>query len=463
GHPGHRGTYLGEVTGYNKKLKRVTIELHDTLRQGDSILFTAIDQGRPINKMYVRGRLVNEASAGMTIDIEFNRPIRHSKVFKTSDVALINALRRQYQEARAYRSLHLTCEAYKNQPLRLQGICDGEKVSYVSEEILKKAVSSPITKAQLEKRLLKFGDTIFIGDVDLYMDEDVFIPVSLINQARRTVTDQMTRILAEKKIHHGEIHDVSYPHHTPEVLKNYYIVISDVNQLKPASRLTRRIYMRLQDDLSAYYAACKELQIEPGLYIPSMQTDESLRALTAREDFKDIHHFIVNDYGALELLKDRDVIVGTGFNVYNSVSASHFHHPIVTSYECTHQQLRTMKSASQLIMPIYGYCPNMIMKHCIISQHYFKQKKEHCGMCQKHHYQLIDRKNISFEIMTDDRCYNYILNSVPLYLPKHQDIPISYLVEFTIEDEKTVAEICSCISKNSPLSFPTTQAYYKKK
>lgn len=90
-------------------------------------------------------------------------------------------------------------------------------------------------------------------------------------------------------------------------------------------------------------------------------------------------------------------------------------------------------------MTAYGKTINMHLKHCIISGHYFKEKKIGCNMCKKGNYCLIDRKGEKFRILTDSNCNNLVFNSHCLYLNKLNNLDVDYiLLSFSDENVEMV-------------------------
>ena len=71
---GNKGIIIGKVLQYDKKKKRVLCLLNEDLHQEDSVIFESIDKGRPINKMYVKGKLVSTAYRNEKVEIELIRP-----------------------------------------------------------------------------------------------------------------------------------------------------------------------------------------------------------------------------------------------------------------------------------------------------------------------------------------------------------------------------------------------------
>ena len=75
--------------------------------------------------------------------------------------------------------------AYANTPLAITAICNKHQVSFSSSAPLEKAKTAPSTKEAVVQQLSRLTDTVYeLGSIDYYAD-DVFIPVKLLNEARR--------------------------------------------------------------------------------------------------------------------------------------------------------------------------------------------------------------------------------------------------------------------------------------
>lgn len=136
---GNQGVFLGYVKGYDYRSKRVSIALKNDLTQGDSIVFTEIDKGRPVNKIYYQNKLINKAEAGMNVQIEFDDVVKGGTVNKTISVDTINRMQKTYQEEKKYRKIDMSFKASLNKPCTLVVKCDDEEVSVVSEQIIEEA------------------------------------------------------------------------------------------------------------------------------------------------------------------------------------------------------------------------------------------------------------------------------------------------------------------------------------
>ena len=109
----------------------------------------------------------------------------------------------------------------------------------------------------------------------------------------------------------------------------------------------------------------------------------------------------------------------------------------------------------ELILVAYGKTINMHLKHCIISDYYFNCKKEKCNLCHQGHYNLVDRKNEKFTILTDDNCNNLVFNSHCLYLENVSDVDVDYiLLSFSDENCEECKKVFYDFQNNIILDKP---------
>ena len=201
---GNQGVFLGYVKGYDYRSKRVSIALKNDLTQGDSIVFTEIDKGRPVNKIYYQNKLINKAEAGMNVQIEFDDVVKGGTVNKTISVDTINRMQKTYQEEKKYRKIDMYFKASLNKPCTLVVKCDEEKVSVVSEQIIEEASKRAATKENIIDHLNKLGHTVYEADkIDVELYGELFIPITIINNMRREALSKLDALFAFKKAPQG--------------------------------------------------------------------------------------------------------------------------------------------------------------------------------------------------------------------------------------------------------------------
>ena len=466
---GNQGVFLGYVKGYDYRAKRVSIALKNSLSQGDSIVFTEIDKGRPVNKIFYHNQLIHKADAGQTIQIEFDDVVKSGTVNKTVSLETIERLQKTYSKEKKYRYVNMDFRAYLGSPCTLTVECDHHKVTIVSEQIIEKAIKKATTNDRVHQQLMKLGNTIYdFGEINVFIDGHLFIPITLINDMRREALSQLDKYFSEKKLHTTPIQQLQIVPKVNQACSDYYVTVSRIEQLEEALKHFDHVFYYYNNDLGKALDCFHQFHKEPGLCLPRIMHDQDIDEMLQNPLVQSFQSFIVNDYGSYRQLKGKKIIVGQGFNIYNHFSAAAFKEPVIASCECTRKQIRQMKNYNQnLILPIYGKIENMISEHCMISQSYFNKKVPHCQMCQKHHYALIDRKGISFDIFTDNHCRNHVLHNEPIYVENHSSLNVSYFIMLTTEDKKETKDVLEDIKKytskgdKSRLKLPTIIGYCK--
>ena len=461
--PGNRGQLIGQVVAYNKRLKHVVMTLTDDLTQEDSVVFKAINKGRPVNKIFVNGKLVHTAHKGETCEIEFNEPVDSGDVMKTVSIETIKKIDERITAPHKYRRLDLTLYAYEGGPISLTGVVDHVEVDVTSSEVVSSS-DHPLEEDRIREQLSKLGGTIYeAGEIILYKSEDATVKVSTLNALRRQLVAQLDEKLGLEKIHHEDKHEVTVSQVDDHKSGRYICVCATLEQLDQALDVLDDVYYYYDEHNSEALDLFIKHNKIPGLYLPRILKDEDLYDVDSwRDDFPRV---IVNDYGSYRLWQGHDMIIGNGLNVFNHVSAASFKEPVIASYEVEPKAFKTMQNYNEeVILPIYGKVENMITEHCVVSQYYHGKKIPHCQKCKGHTYHLIDRVGASFPVLTDEVCRNHIFNSVPLYIKKHQKYKASYLILFV--DEKNVKERLNAIINEKTLydeenqKIATTKGYF---
>ncbi len=202
--PNHVGVNIGTVLQY--KDGQVQVKLTDTLYQHDGlrILNEPHDTGLTAVKITMNGKLVAKAEKGDVVWLECTakpKPRKGQKLQKTTDAVLLEKIRRQIGTVRQS-PVRLTYIARINRPFAVQAEDDrGNSVWYESSFITQKAKNAPLSSERIAEALKKTGEEPYeVVSVEGEMD-DIFLPVSVLNEARRAVLQQLSDIRA---ILHGD-------------------------------------------------------------------------------------------------------------------------------------------------------------------------------------------------------------------------------------------------------------------
>ncbi|MCD8027543.1 MAG: DUF3656 domain-containing protein [Erysipelotrichaceae bacterium] len=446
---GNKGVIIGYVLSYNRKLKLVKIKLSDELFQGDSIVFETIDKGRPVNKIYKNGKLVNHASMNDIIDIEFNKFINKGNVRKTVDTKVLHNLQQAYSKPLYKHPINMVFQAKIGFPATLSLKDDHYEVTVKALSNVAKAKTTATTKQRIQSQLNKLGQTPFYANhINIITDDHISIPIKEINELRRKGCEILEYQLSHKIIHKNNKQAIAYPKQKASQKQSFYVQVSSLEQLK---------IVKDYPDIEIIYPyqsnTIKAFQIYPKLILATSKVLKTQEIFDIKQSqiYSLVDTILINNYGAYEGFHNRKLIMGTGMSIYNSFSAEHYSCKKILSNEMNLQEINHIHTdMSKCIIQIYGKIENMVSDYCPISHYYFGYLKKNCNICQNHKFALIDRKNEKFDIITDEYCRMHLMNCRTLLFNNFSLSKIkSGYIHFTNENSQEVMLIMDYFFKKN--------------
>ena len=441
-YPGNRGINLGKVIDYDYQKKLVKIKLETKLKQGDRIDFQGIDYTRTITKLFLNNKLVNFAKANEIIEIELNTPVKKgTPVYKIIDLDLIEKAQASYQKENIKNEIEMYFTGQINTCPNLTIIYQDKVVDTTSNLIIEPASKTPLSSKRIKEQLGKLGNTVFKAEnIIVDFPDNGFFSLKEINQMRRSAIEKLELLLTDTNDININI-DIERKEHLNKKIKGICIRVYTLSQLEAIiDQDIAKIYFPLTNELkdAIFLAAKHHKKIVP--FTGFLSNIKQLYEFKNSDLYQAVDEILVGNYGALEIFKDKKCSLDTTFNLYNSYALSYLKYDAILSLEMSKKQVNNLIDVKQNItMVVYGKTVNMHLKHCIISNHYFNEKRIGCNMCKKGKYSLFDRKGESFTILTDDSCNNLIFNSHHLYINKLNDLKVDYvLLSFSDEDSNTV-------------------------
>lgn len=441
-YPGNRGSDVGTVVNYDSKRKMVKIKLSAPLRQGDRIDFNSLEFTRTVTKLFLNKQLVKRAKANDIIEIELNTPVKKNEsVYKIIDLDLMEKVQATYQKENIKNNIKMSFygELYDFPKLRVD--YQDKSVTIVSKEIVDEASKSPLSQEQIKKQLSKLGNTVFVAkQIEVVFPENGFFNLKEINQMRRDAIEQLENKLISINEQDISVDDVNIQTHITKTIKGIYARVYTLTQLKALVELdVKEIFFPLNHDFSKAWQIAKEYGKSIIPFTGFMINIKQLNQFKKSSIYQDVSQILVGNYGALEIFNDKKCILDTNFNLYNSYALNYLHrYDAILSLEMSQKQVNNLMSVKQnIIMTVYGKSINMHLRHCVISDHYFKRKKIGCNMCKNGSYCLVDRKGEKFTVIGDDNCNNIIFNSHPLFINKLHELEVDYIL-LSFSDENGI-------------------------
>lgn len=447
-YPGNFGVEIGEVTQYDRKEQLVYIKLNQPLAQGDGIRFGYEDNGRVVNKMYWRDRLVNQAKIGEEVAIEFNVKIKEgTKVFRTSSALLIQKLEKEYSEKKIKTPITLKLSGKIGQPLTLTLTLKENQVTLQSSNLVEEATQSALSFERIKQQLSKLGNTVYTAKkVILDLPDNIQFPIKELNELRR----QGIETLDEKRLSHQRQSRIFTPMSITgqeKEIKEIYVHVQTMAQCQAAVEAGAKIICYpFNKSIKDVYELYKNQGVSIIPYVSRIIDDDHLKRIKESELYPLFSKWLVGDIGALHYFADKELMVDSSLNITNSYALKHpaiNHTEVILSVEMTESQMSHLQAGKQKIGYVaYGRLETMITKYCPISQHYFGCQKKGCNQCKNGQYYLIDRKNEQFPILVDEECRMHLYNAKIQYVDELKYLQVDFIVlKMTIETNEEVKRV----------------------
>lgn len=439
--PSNLGVEIGEIVrtrnGVVDILLTASVHIHDGIKflnhRLDGFLLTAFKVNGRYEKEAKKGDIVSVDARGFSLQVG-------TKVVKTSDFLLLEDIRNRMKIPKKV-PLSLTLEGKIGEPFKAIVRDDrGNRAEYISPFRLQKAVGYPTPFSQIVENM-KRTDTFpyFFPSVDNRMQDDIFIPLSRINEARREVLSKIDKM--RERIHASEKREEEYFCPLQESRSRLCIVKTETEEQVEAVDRSR-------------YQLCAN---ENGdcVFLPRVDHRDKKRTkdreIASYYKESEEGFSIFSPYGNSTNSYSLDFLFSQGYSL------------VFASLECTGKQIAAMRQGfflrhgfyPNLGIYLYGHPDYMIMKSCPIATA-FDQKKDHCLLCRRNRFYLQDRLNADFPIVSDWNCISRILSPRPICLFGKMDaiekLGIqNYLIDFTIEDKNEAKRVLNAFEKEIPL------------
>ncbi|ADC46436.1 peptidase U32 family [Methanobrevibacter ruminantium M1] len=208
---GHEGVYIGKIIekkGEQIKISKENKDFSINLDIGDGIGFKYKDK---IKGIYIDN--IKEQTDDYII-LNTTRNVREGdKVLLSYSKSTHDKLKKFHNET-IKQHIPLSLDIYWNEDLSLnvtgrfqieekginnKNIIERFNFNYISETKFEKALNRPISKEDIEKQMLKTGDSSFyIKEMNIHgMPENTFIPIGKLNKIRRRLLEKATNLLLD--------------------------------------------------------------------------------------------------------------------------------------------------------------------------------------------------------------------------------------------------------------------------
>ena len=419
--PNNFGYEIGRVSGTFKGMYEIT--LSETLYQNDIIRIDHDNEDINLSgvKLYDReGRLINKAEKTCYIKIK-EKLSKGDILYKTKEYLFYKELEENLNKEFRRFALNLKVYAYPGSRLVIDAEGLGCSYLYESEEVLVEAVNSPTTKEQVVKQLSKLNDTVFALNNLEFEEYNAFIPVKMLNNARRQIVDALYAAKLDSK--------------------QRRVLLPEAREKIAFEQ--RAPYITASVATKEQYDACIKCGIKEVYF------DNIIRRNQVKYEPKD-GELLIGGYGGIYYYRNRNPFVTDySLNVSNSEACYKLYKlgakRVTLSYELNKRQIGELVEAyyrkndgyPALEMVVYGRAPLLFTKYCPL------KKMGQCGVCKSKSYEIKDEYG-SFPIISHQDCTTTILNGKILNLldeiPSIEGVE-AFRLNFTTESGKEVTEV----------------------
>ena len=454
--PNNRGVRIGRVSEYQYQERMATIKLDEPLYINDIVEFWVKVGGRvsaTISEMIVDGQSVTVAPAGAEVSINV-QPVRvNDRVFKVYDAGLMERARAFFADPNPIKRVSVDVKVIvsEGKPLTIR-IDDADDFTGTADTafLAQKAIKRPLTLEVITKQVDRLGSTIFsLRELNCQIDGEVMVPVSEINDARRRAVEELetARLAAYHRpsLTAGRYTLQDFAPRKEQVTVTEPIVsvnVDTIDKLKTCLQNGADLIMfggesfHHQVITHEEYRQAVEITRKLGkkiiLNTPRIVKEWQMNSLKAELDlFQELQPDAVSisNLGVLHLAKKHLTLPLHGdypLNIYNDLSLQFFAEQGVTSAtlspELNCAQITEINHGGKMSLEclVHGFVTLMVSEYCMIGSYLGEVHTGKCSQaCMRRDYQLKDRKNEYFPIVTDQYCRMHVLNGKELSMLPH--------------------------------------------
>lgn len=449
--PNNRGVLVGRVAKLDKQRNKAVIKLEKELHLGDGLEFWVSVGGRvgtTVTEMLRNGAVVESAASGEQVTIDVPKGVRlNDRVFRTLDSRLM-AYAGQFfgTDAKKRISVDVVVTAKLGQPMTVVMTDDEGNVGYGETDfIVEAARKRALDEATVRKQMDRLGSTeYFLSSMQFIHDENVMVPMSEMNEARRMACEALDAARLEafapsRTLVHGYKEQLTPNAHRHRWLAGKLTVhcdsVAKVNVALQAG--AERILfggdcfnhqLPANSDYDRVTEMCRKAGREVAFATPRIIKEAQLTyfdKLFALWQELEPDLVYINNNGLWPLTQkypQLKPVADMSLNIFNSQALQFWQEngavSAVLSPELTMTQVEHLTSVSTLPLEciIQGRLEMMVSEYCVGGSFLGDLHKGECRFNCREQLFLGDRKEARFPIATDQFCHMHILNAHELSL-----------------------------------------------
>lgn len=368
--PNHNGEFIGKITDYKKN--KIYIKTDKELNVYDGLSFGESGKiGMQISDLYKDNIRVKSGKGNLSFSAVLKNINVGDKVYRTTDKSQMDEANIIIESDNFKHLLNLNCIIDYDKKIKFKINSNyNEKLNleYISDYLVEEAKNSETKESDIIKALSKTGGTVFkFENINVIINfEKPFIPVKVLNEARRSIINSLEKILIQnrkidydKNIKNIFKEKIEYPNTNLKVA-----IISDINhKVKDYDKII--LFPKIYDtDIKKFF---NEGLID-GIILPHITFDKDIE-LIKNIVSKDMI-VICNNLGQIEALLGECIIwAGIGMNTINNKTVDFLYKlgvsTVISSIEAG-KKLKNTISIKRGFIPAmsFAFCPKSIAIGC---------------------------------------------------------------------------------------------------
>lgn len=368
--PNHNGEFIGKITDYKKN--KIYIKADKELNVYDGLSFGESGKiGMQISDLYKDNIRVKNGKGNLSFSAVLKNINVGDKVYRTTDKSQMDEANIIIESDNFKHLLNLNCIIDYDKKIKFKINSNyNEKLNleYISDYLVEEAKNSETKESDIIKALSKTGGTVFkFENINIIINfEKPFIPVKVLNEARRSIINSLEKILIQnrkidydKNIKNIFKEKIEYPNTNLKVA-----IISDINhKVKDYDKII--LFPKIYDtDIQKFF---NEGLID-GIILPHITFDKDIE-LIKNIVSKDMI-VVCNNLGQIEALLGKCIIwAGIGMNTINNKTVDFLYKlgvsVVISSIEAG-KKLKNTISIKRGFIPAmnFAFCPKSIAIGC---------------------------------------------------------------------------------------------------
>lgn len=379
----HIGVNIGRVVDIDKKY--ITIDINSNIHQGDGIRFMTSKEGMILNYLFdEKELLINEHGRGIVKVLNKCNVKKGELVNKTLDVKVLDKYRKVDPKKIEIKGKFI---GHVGDAMMLV-LTDGINEVRMSGCEVDKSINAPLTKDTIISKINKLNDTAyFLKELEVDIDNDIFVRVSEINELRRKCIDALNNMrIKPKNIEVKQFSTRDFNKYDKGV--HFNILVRNENQLKYLLNRNvslivpdQKLYSKYKNYSNVYY---RTNRVKESFMSERTSVSELGALFNNRDSFSEYYLNIANHY-TINALSD-----------YLKVPEL----SVELSDEEIYRIANYYDKSVNLEVFIYGRIELMLLKYCPLNL--LVNKDSICHVCSNgRRYYLVDRNNYEYPLVHD--------------------------------------------------------------